>query len=303
MKITTNTHGSGRTGKSGWVLLIFGMLGLATTRVIAGADSFIDFEATLGLDDNVTRAADNIDIEYDGFLTLAGSGGYILLEGRSSQLTAKVHLAADTFFRYDGLSNLRASGKLDYSFSTGKGFHAPWFSADAEYGIAEFNSFLRDSNIARASITGGMQIDDATTIRIGTSFRDRDAESTVFDQQTVSAFASLDWAILQKHIVYLTYKFQQGDSFSAISPGGGRVAAITSVLDSEDIVVDDVFDGKVAYKLDADINFLTLGYNWVQDLHSSFDFSAQYLESKATEVDLEYEDLILRATYFRRFNF
>jgi hypothetical protein len=40
----------------------------------------------------------------------------------------------------------------------------------------------------------------------------------------------------------------------------------------------------------------------VQDLHSSFDFSAQYLESRATEVDLEYEDLILRASYFRRFN-
>jgi hypothetical protein len=275
---------------------------LYSTHSLAGSEFFIDTEATLGLDDNVTRAANNIDIEHDGFLTLAATGGYELIEGRAGLLTAKAHLEANRFFRFNGLSNLVAAGRLNYAYSFGSGFGVPWVMLEGEYGVAEFESLLRDSNIARASLTLGMQIDDATSVRLGASFKDRDAESAVFDTRNTSAFISLDWAVQQKHIVYLTYKYQTGDTFSSVTPSLPDAAVITAILDDVDIVVDDVFEDKVTYKLDADIQFITLGYNWIQDLHSSFDFSAQYLESRANDVDVEYQDLVLRATYFRRFD-
>lgn len=277
---------------------VFCVVSLICPQVYAGSDTFIDFEATLGLDDNVTRAAENIDIEHDGFLTVAGTGGYELWQNRSGTLTGKVLLEANKFSRFDGLSNLVAAGKLNYTFAFGRGFGVPWFSLEADYGVAEFESFQRDSNIARATATMGLQIDDATSMRLGISYKDRDAESKVFDTKNTSAFINLDWAILQRHIVYLTYKYQTGDTFSSATTVG------LPVVDASDgnIVNDDVFVGKLTYKLDAKIQFITLGYNWIQNLDSSFDFSARYLESEASDVDLNYQGLVLRASYFHRFN-
>lgn len=65
---------------------------------------------------------------------------------------------------------------------------------------------------------------------------------------------------------------------------------------------DDVFIGKKTYRLDGTSQFVTLGYNWVMDLHSSFDFSARYLQSDAADVGLDYQGLTLLASYFHRFN-
>jgi hypothetical protein len=273
------------------VLLLF------ADQLSAGSDTFIDFEATLGFDDNVTRAAQDADIEHDGFLTLAGTGGYELAEGRAGVLVAKILLEANRFSRYEGLSNFVAAGKLNYTFGFGSGFGVPWYSLDAGYGVAEFESNMRDSNILRATATMGMQIDDATSMRIGVIYVNRDAESAVFDTEDSSFFASLDWAVSQKNIVYVTYKYQQGDiTSSASDPPLAVIDAATA------IAPDDVFDGKLAYRLDGSIQFVTLGYNLVTDLHSSFDFSARYLQADATDVDLDYEDLVVRASYFHRFD-
>ena len=60
--------------------------------------------------------------------------------------------------------------------------------------------------------------------------------------------------------------------------------------------------GKNTYRLDATTQFVTLGYNWIEDLHSSFDLSARYLQSEAKDVDLEYDGLTVLASYFHRFN-
>ncbi len=271
---------------------------LFSQTLYAGSDIFIDFEATLGADDNVTRASEDIDIEYDVFLTLAGTGGYELYQGESSALVAKVLLEGNKFSEFNGLSNIVASGKLNYTFGFSKSFGAPWFAVDAEYGVIEFNSFMRDSTVFRTTTTMGMQIDDATSMRLGLSYRDRDAESTAFDNKNASVFINLDWAVLKKHIVYVTYKYDKGDTFSsALNPS-------VEVLDAATFIVleDDVFDGKRTYRLDAVTQFVTVGYNIIQDLHSSFDLSARYLKSEADDVDLTYEDLTVRLSYFHRFN-
>jgi len=270
---------------------------LFSQQLYAGSDAFIDFEATLGLDDNVTRAANNVDVEHDGFLTLAGTGGYVLLEGQSGTLTGKVLLEANRFVRFDGLSNFVAAGKLNYTFGFSSSFGAPWFALDLDYGVAEFESFMRDSNILRTTATMGMQIDDATSMRLGFSYKNRDAESSVFDTENAAFFINLDWAVAKKHIIYATYKIQQGDTFSSATNVG------LPVIDaSKAIAFDDVFTGKRTYRLDATIQFVTLGYNMIRDLHSSFDFSARYLESEADDVDLVYQGLTLRLSYFHRFN-
>lgn len=46
---------------------------------------------------------------------------------------------------------------------------------------------------------------------------------------------------------------------------------------------------------------LTLGYNWMLNLGGSFDFSARYLTTEASNVNLDYQGLTLLASYFHRF--
>jgi len=272
---------------------------LLSPDVYAGSDTFIDFEATMGFDDNVTRAAENIDIEHDSFLTVAGTGGMVLMRGNTGTLIAKAAIDVNTFARFSGLSHVSAFGKLGYTLGFGSSFGAPWLSLDASYGAVEFVSDQRDSNVLSTVATMGMQIDDATSLRLGLSYRDRDAENSAFDTQNSSFFINLDWAITSKNIVYITYKIQTGDTFSSAETGTVDLSVIDA---SHALVADDVFDGKTTYRLDAKTQFVTLGYNLVRDLHSSFDFSARYLESDAEDIDLVYEGLTLRISYFHRFN-
>jgi len=271
---------------------------LFSQQLHADSDAFIDFEATLGADDNVTRAAENVDIEHDGFLTLAGTGGYELYQGRAGVLTGKVLLEGHKFSRFDGLSNIVAAAKLNYTFGFSSGFGAPWFALDLDYGVAEFESFLRDSNIFRAAATMGLQIDDATSMRLGFAFKDREAESNVFSTRNTSFFINMDWAIVKRHIIYVTYKYETGDIFSSSS----NPALWLIDASNGNIVDDDVFTDKRTYKIDGTTQFGTLGYNWIMDLHSSFDFSARFLHSEADEVNLDYQGLTLLASYFHRFN-
>ncbi len=284
--------------------IIYVVLLSYSSQLLAGSDVFVDFEATLGFDDNVTRAAEDIDIEHDGFITVGGTGGLELYEGKTGVLTGKVLLEGNKFSRFDGLSNAVLAGKLNYTFGFSSGFGAPWFALDLAYGATEFNSFQRDSNIATASATMGMQIDDATSMRLGLSYRDRDAESSVFDTQNASFFINMDWAVVKKHIVYVTYKYDQGDIFSSLNTDLYNPGDLLQIIEASSFIepVDDVFTDKTTYRLDGTTHFLTLGYNWVQNLHSSFDFSARYLESTADDVDLTYSGLTLSATFFHRFN-
>lgn len=264
----------------------------------AGSDVFIDFESSLSADDNVTRADENSDIENDVFFTVAGSGGYKLFQGRASSLVGKVLIQVNQASNHSGLSNAVIAGKLIYNFSFSRQFGAPWFAVDASYGVTEFDSFMRDSNIFRTTATMGMQIDDVTSMRLGLALKDRDAENSVFDTQNASLFLNLDWAMSKFNIVYFTYKYEVGDTFSsAASPGLTVIDASSSI-----VLEDDVFTNMNSYRLDAVTSFITLGYNRVNNLHSSFDFSARYLESEADDVDLAYEGLSLRFSYFRRFN-
>lgn len=269
-----------------------------TSELHAASKLFVDFESTLGLDDNITHAAKNIDIEHDGFITISGTGGYRLMNNRFGAITAKAQLEGNKFARFNGLSNLVAAGKLNYMMGFGSSFGAPWMSFEAGYGIVEFESFLRDSNIYRSTLMLGMQVDDATSMRAGVAYKHRDAESAVFDMENASAFINLDIEIVKKHIIYLTYKFQTGDAVSSAS------SVSVPVIDASKVapVDDDVFIGKKTYRLDATMHFVTLGYNQIKSLHGSFDFSAQYLQSTADDVDLEYEDLVLRLSYFHRFD-
>jgi len=265
--------------------------------VFAADDTFVDLEATLGLDDNVTRAAADIDIEHDTFVTLGANFGSEVWRGRSSQLVLNASLATDQFYYFSGLSNYSAMGAATYSFAFSSGFGAPWFALNARYGVTEYDSKLRDSTIAAGTITMGKRIDDLTDMRLGFGAKSRDSDGLAFDNKNTFGFVNLDLTVADHRTLYITYHVQKGDAFSTSTPNNISLAVLDAAGSANEL--DDVFIGKRSYRLDATTQLFTIGFNHALDLESSYDISVRYLSSK-TDVDLKYEDLTVRVSYFQR---
>jgi hypothetical protein len=265
--------------------------------VFAGDDTYVDLDATLGLDNNVTRANYKSDIERDSFLSLEANFNSEIFRGRSSLLTAHALLAAEQFRTFRGLSNYSAGADATYTFAFSDGFGAPWFAVNASYRVTQFDSTLRDSNFAAGKLTMGKRIDDLTDMRVGVGAQSRNSDSLVFDNRNTFGFANLDLTVGTRQTVYLTYRVQKGDTFSTSSDSNISLAVIDAAGAANQ--PDDVFIGKRSYRLDATTQMFTIGYNHGLDELRSYDLSVRYLRSK-TNVDLEYQDITVRAGYFQR---
>ncbi|MGB5396452.1 MAG: hypothetical protein WBN96_04835 [Gammaproteobacteria bacterium] len=266
--------------------------------VFSGDDTFVEIDASLGLDDNVTRADVDADIEYDTFVSVAANFGHEAWRGEGGQLVLNASIETEQFFDFSGLTNYSASAAATYTFGFSSGFGAPWFALNAKYRVTEFDSELRDSDFAFLNATMGKRIDDRTDMRIGIGAQSRDSDGRAFDNDNTFGFINFDFNVAPKRTVYLTYRLQKGDTFSTASPANISLAVLNEAgLANE---ADDVFTGKRTYRLDATTHLVTIGYNRALDLESAYDISARYLTSE-TDVDLDYQVLMVRVSYFRRF--
>jgi hypothetical protein len=269
----------------------------AVTHSYAASDTFIDLDAGIGLDDNVTRAALNEDIEHDGFVSLGASLGHELFRGRVGQITGNLDLTINQFAEFDGLSHYTAGGGIKYLFGFSGGFGAPWFGLGLKYFVSEFDSFLRDSNTFIGSFTVGKRIDDLTNLRTAFTYKSRDSDGLAFDTEDVSFFVNIDWTLGEKTTLYTTYKIQEGDVVSTAASSSVSLYVINAA--SGHIESDDVFSGKLNYRLDSTTQLFTVGLNIARDLESAYDVSARFLTTDA-DGGLEYEDLTIRFSYFHR---
>lgn len=273
--------------------------------VVAGPDAFIDIDASIGLDDNVTRAQENIDIEHDTFVSALGTFNMNLYRGRSGALNGSAKFGVNHSFNFDGLSHYSLSGALDYNFAFSSSFGAPWYGVGLSYTVKEFDSFLRDSDIYNLSGTFGKQLDDLTNLRIGVSYKVRESEGIVFDTEDASIFFNVDFSLPDNYTLYTTYKLQEGDTFSTASaatvttsgPGTIGLALSSASIPKE---TDDVFANEIVYQLDSTTHIITLGLNLKRSLHNAYDVSFRFLKSD-TDVGLEYEDFAVRLSYFHKF--
>ena len=277
----------------------------------AGPDAFIDLDISAGLDDNVTRAQANRDIEHDSFLSATGTYSQPLWRDRSGFANFSGGMTAQQWNEFDGLNNISLRLNVDYVYAPDPSFGAPWFAISAGYTLQEFDSFLRDSDIYTLGGNLGFQIDDITNFRSGLTFKLRESDGVAFDTQDVSLFVNIDWSLeragiefLRHTTFYTTYKVQLGDVFStastttAFSSGAPLWLAVASSSVPKD-QPDDVFGG-IVYRLDSTTHLLTLGLNFKLDLQRAWDVSVRVLSTE-TDIGLEYENLAITASYFHKF--
>jgi hypothetical protein len=263
----------------------------------AASDTAVNLDASIGLDDNVTRAQVNEDIEHDVFASAGASLTHEVAHFDTGQITLNLDLSATGFDEYSGLSHVDGGGGANYTFSPWGGFGSPWFALDLQYKVLEFDSFLRDSNLFVATTTFGKRIDDRTDMRTAFIYEDRDSDGQAFDNSSVSWFINFDFTLKKKMTLYTTFKYLDGDIFSSANPGN---LTLDIINESKAIEEEDVFDGKFVYKLDGTIQFYTLGLNLARNLDSAYDLSARFLTAES-DGGLEYEDLTIRLSYFQRF--
>lgn len=278
---------------------------LTSNDVHAAAETFIDLDASLGLDDNITRAQEDIDIEHDVFISAFVNGSTNLWRGISGSVTGSIGLGVVRFNDFEGLSHYTLRSSVNYVFGFSSGFGAPWYALNASYTFKEFDSFLRDSDTYAIGATFGKDIDDLTGLRVGLNYKLRESDGVVFDTEDVSLFVNIDWSILHKTTLYTTYKVQQGDTFSTAStntvttsgPGSLGLLLNDSAIPNES---DDVFANAISYRLDSTTHIITVGLNFKQSLQKAYDVSFRFLKSE-TDAGLEYEDLAILFSYFHKF--
>jgi len=278
-----------------------------STLAQSASETALNIDASLGISDNVTRAVKDNDIEHDTFMSVGTSVSHTLLQFNTGQVVLNLDVAGTAFNEFSGLSHIDAGGGINYSFSPWTGFGAPWFSIDAQYKVLEFDSFLRDSNLFITTGTFGKRIDDRTDMRVALEYQSRDSEGVAFDTENVSAFVNFDFTLKKKMTLYTTIKYQDGDVVSSanpgIAPGNLDPALQIKIINAAPnaLEFDDVFEGKVAYRLDGTTQLYTVGLNIAQNLDSAFDLSVRFLTSEADiDSDLNYQDLTVRLSYFHR---
>jgi hypothetical protein len=267
----------------------------------AASDMAVNLDASIGLDDNVTRAQEDADIEHDVFASVGASLVYEAVHFDTGQIAVNLDASATGFDEFSGLSFVAGGGGANYTFSPWAGFGAPWFSLDLQYKVLNFDSFLRDSNLFVATTTFGKRIDDRTDMRTAFMYQSRDSDGRSFDTENTSWFINFDFKLQKKLTLYTTFKYQDGDVFSSTDPNNLTPSALLSLINAaKAIEQDDVFNGKLAYRLDGTVQLYTVGLNLARNLDSAYDLSVRFLTSDA-DGDLEYEDLTVRLSYFHRF--
>jgi len=261
--------------------------------------SSINGSVTLLYNNNVTNAELNNDIDDDFSLEAEASYTYSTpaLTGHSFHWT--VSALGSRFSTYHDLDHaeLKLEGAYDVQFT--RGFSAPVYEFSASIKGIDSVSRIRDGWQAELGAMATSQLTDRLTGRTGVRLTKREAtEYDVFDLERWNVFFNTDWMKSEHSVFYGTYIFSKGDVVSTAVP-------TLKIIDAADAIEpDDAFGGvpanRFAYRLNADVNILTLGYNHAVGPLSAIDLSVEGLFANADGGN-EYQRTITRLAYLRRF--
>ena len=256
------------------------------------------YEISTAFDDNIRRAQNDEDIREDVVTnaTVKARGGIPI--DSFSLFNYGVEAGYDFFADFDSLNSLNYNVNARYRFALASGFTSPIYSISAKIGGIESDRDMRDSTIVSLAANLNKWITNTINMTTGIDFKTRESRSDVFDTTETRLFANFDVNLSKTDLIYTTYTFITGDIVSSASPS----LEIVNVADA--IEPDDAFGGVVtnqfAYRIDADTQVLTFGYNKILNRDLSIDLSARFVDTEASG-DIGYDRSILRASLLGRF--
>lgn len=258
------------------------------------------YDVALVNDDNIRRAQWDEDIRDDNILHLTLNAKALFKLSRYTHLSLGASLGAEKFSTFDLLDNAQYALKLKYSFAFSSGFLSPVYAVKLDIGGIESESDIRTSDTAGIGLEMNRWLSDSIIFTLGYNYKKREANSQVFDTEENQLFANIDLELSANSLVYLTYHYITGDIVSSATP------RLTIINIAEAIEPDDAFGGvttnQFAYRLDADSQLFTLGFNSALTRSISYDLSLRFIDSEATQnASIYYDRTIIRAGLLGRF--
>lgn len=281
-----------RTLLSGWCLIAFS--GFATALELPD----LNLEVSIVGDNNLNKAQSDSDISEDRFYDLRTSATYFFRLNQKHALIVSGAVNAEEYTEFKGLEKTTAGLNLTWQFITQSGFNAPLYSLSVSAEQADFATDIRDGQTLRFGANLNKRLTDRITATLGLDFKRHEADSEVFDNQESRFFTNFDYLLGAKSTLYATYSFISGDIVSTATP------TLVILNWAEVLEPDNAFGGTtgnaIAYRLTAKTQVLNFGINYAINEQNSLDFSAMSVHSQA-DADIEYDRVLLRATYLTRF--
>lgn len=256
------------------------------------------YDVSIAHDDNIRRSQNAVDIRSD----LVNSLTFNVKGGRPVDDLSLLNFGGSATYEaydiYSDLSNFNFNLNARYRFAFSTGFTSPIYSAGIKLGGIESELEMRDSTWFSIALQMNKWITSTINTTLGLDYKQRMSKSEVFDMVENRLFVNFDLDLSSKALLYGTYTFITGDIVSGATP------TLQFINGSDAIEPDDAFGGTAAnqfvYRLDADTNVVTLGYNRVVTRSISFDVSLRLVDTTAAG-GIFYDRQILRASMLGRF--
>lgn len=264
-----------------------------------GADWFAVVEAGGVYDDNLGRSELSSDIESDRGLRVLAEGGRVfqLSDGKAATFTGSVE--STSFDELAGMEHLVAEVTGSFRKKFGLGAYAPAVHALASAQRLDFDDAKRDGWLYVGEIGWQRRLSERWDLEVAASYEARRADAaepaTVFDQERIGASVLGEVILAGPWSLSLGYDFRNGDVDSNATPNDRIIAAKEASID------DLVFgEGRVVYRLEADVHSLTLGLSRgvTQDSSLLLGYELQVTRARG---GIDYESHQVRLSYVYAF--
>lgn len=249
----------------GRVLRLLALTGwVAAAQPVSALGPSLSFRITGGLsagyDNNLLATQSSDEKEGSALYAALLSGDGLWRANEQFSLVLRGQVQGDLYERFDDLSSGKALLMLRANYKPARGFYAPLLTGWVSSARIESGSEIRSGEEAR----GGLLLTQPLNTRLGLraelkGFRRR-GEGRVFDLSGQSGVLGLSWESGPLLQLRLNYEYQTGDQHSSGAP------TIRNTSAARVIEPDDAFGGLAAnvfaYRLDADTQTLTAGFNY-----------------------------------------
>lgn len=274
-------------------------------------DLRFDGSLTQSWDDNQSQAQFERDKIEDNSVTVNGSLGWEKMIFSQSLMVFSGFVEYEKMDEVSPLDRLSVGLKGAYRWQPSSAFTAPLVEFNVSYQDDDYGEDSRDSGLLESQLFVTRRLTDRVTATAGLQYRMRDSAGTVWDLEDYRFFLNGDYLINQSAALYVTYSYNDGETFSSAQRSfcnGANAVDILPLIDAStaveaDQAYNDTFCGDwIAYRIDAQAHVGVVGVNYALSHNTSLDFSivqASVVESNDKEV--EYDRRLIRASIMRRF--
>lgn len=232
------------------------------------AETFINVEAKLKHDNNLTSARYSQDIVGDSAVVLgASAGNYFQLDDYDS-LRVQGELNAEAYNTYHGMNNISLGANLTLKRKWGLGLYEPWSAIALSAARLDYNNNVRDGWLYTAQIGAGKRITERWNLGVNLSLQKRTQDNELvitpgisgapFNLTNHSIAFNADYAFNEYTFLTLDYQWQGGDVVASKITVSPLHASFDAVTTAETLDTAFGFVGE-AYRLSGTKHLLGVG--------------------------------------------